>query len=329
MLPLLLTLGCPAPQTNDTAPAPIEWTYPHDDVLSLHHVQAVGTHNSYHVETAELPEWSYTHAPLGEQLSSQGVRQFELDVYWNEQTLAFDVLHAPVVDAGTTCETLVACVQAMKDWSDLNPAHHPLYTLIEPKSRDDLEAAVLESRVLALEAELLSVWPRERLLTPDLVQRGHSTIREGVEADGWPTMSQTRGTALFTFHSGGGWLDAHLAVGTGVLFQDAYGDTSLDYAAVHSMNNPNNPDIATVVERGHLVRTRADSDTQAARDNDPTQRDAAIASGAHFVSTDFPVPHPETGYVVQIPGGTPSRCNPMSAPDVCTSESLENPEFMR
>ena len=45
-------------------------------------------------------------------------------------------------------------------------------------------------------------------------------------------------------------------------------------------------------------------------------RDAAIASGAQFVSTDYPVPDPDfgTGYMVAIPDGMPARCNPISAP---------------
>ena len=43
---------------------------------------------------------------------------------------------------------------------------------------------------------------------------------------------------------------------------------------------------------------------------------AALASGAQWVSTDYPVPNPAfgTGYQVMIPGGMPARCNPISAP---------------
>ena len=64
-----------------------------------------------------------------------------------------------------------------------------------------------------------------------------------------------------------------------------------------------------------LVRTRADADTVQARSNDTTMRDAALAGGAQFVSTDYEVPDPRFGpYVVRIPGGTPARCNPVTAP---------------
>ena len=50
--------------------------------------------------------------------------------------------------------------------------------------------------------------------------------------------------------------------------------------------------IRRLVAEGFLVRTRADADTRQARANDPTQRDKALASGAQFISTDYPVPDP-------------------------------------
>ena len=51
----------------------------------------------------------------------------------------------------------------------------------------------------------------------------------------------------------------------------------------------------------------------------------AIASGAQWVSTDYPVPNPAfgTGYFVEIPDGHPARCNPLNAPYGCRSIALE------
>ena len=83
--------------------------------------------------------------------------------------------------------------------------------------------------------------------------------------------------------------------------------------------------IQTAVQAGYLVRTRADSDTQQARTGDSTTADAALASGAQFVSTDYPEPNPDfgAGYFVAIPGGTVARCNPINAPAGCESAALE------
>ena len=75
------------------------------------------------------------------------------------------------------------------------------------------------------------------------------------------------------------------------------------------------------------MRTRADADTVEARANDTSTRDAALASGAQWVSTDYPVPNYGVGfattYFAEIPGGTVARCNPVNAPRSCVSRQLE------
>jgi hypothetical protein len=98
-------------------------------------------------------------------------------------------------------------------------------------------------------------------------------------------------------------------------------------AAFVEQNDPLGAAIPSLVEAGYIVRTRADADTLQARSGDTTDRDAALASGAQYVSTDYPVPDPAfgTGYFVEIPGGFPGRCNPVSAPAGCRSRALERP----
>jgi len=63
--------------------------------------------------------------------------------------------------------------------------------------------------------------------------------------------------------------------------------------------------ISSRVEAGYIVRTRADADTVQARTGETAQREAALESGAQYVSTDYPVPDPDfgTGYFVAIPDG--------------------------
>jgi hypothetical protein len=81
------------------------------------------------------------------------------------------------------------------------------------------------------------------------------------------------------------------------------------------------------VKDGFIVRTRSDADLVEARNRDVTRRDIALRSGAQIVSTDFEVAVPAIGgdYVVQIPGGTPARCNPVNAPKRCKPSDVENP----
>lgn len=75
-----------------------------------------------------------------------------------------------------------------------------------------------------------------------------------------------------------------------------------------------------------MVRTRADADTVQARTGDTTMRDAALATGAQWVSTDYPTISNNrfgTPYFAAIPGGTVARCNPVNAPPGCVSSLLE------
>ena len=84
------------------------------------------------------------------------------------------------------------------------------------------------------------------------------------------------------------------------------------------------PRIQAVVKAGYLVRTRADADTVEARSNDTRRRDAALASGVQYVSTDYR--HPETRfseYQARLPGGAITVCNPVRAPERCAGHPIE------
>lgn len=302
---------------------------PLDDVLRLHHVQALGTHNSYHAgPLVDRPEWQYAHLPLWEQALRQGVRQFELDLYPRADGSDYDVLHVPVIDAATTCPTWRACLWSLRVWSDSRPDHHPILTLIEPKFAVPEDPAAAEAALALVEDALLEVWPRERLITPDDVRGEAPTLREALEPDGWPVLAGLRGRAIFVLHASD-WGEVYTGGGEDLpgrpLFVDARGDLSAPYAAVHTANDPvdDAARIASILAAGHLVRTRADADVWEAAAGDTARRDAAFASGATFVSTDFPAPHPDTGYVVAVPGGSPSRCNPVTAPAECTAAAIE------
>ena len=95
-------------------------------------------------------------------------------------------------------------------------------------------------------------------------------------------------------------------------------------AAFLRFDNPSDPAIADAAALGYLIRTRTDTPTDDARNNDTTRRDVALASGANLLSTDYyePSVHFESQYVVSLPGGDVARCNPVTAPTTCTSDQL-------
>ncbi|MSQ03170.1 MAG: hypothetical protein EXR71_14985 [Myxococcales bacterium] len=310
------------------------WSYPLDGVLRFDDLQAVGTHNSYHERTegVEIEAWDYDHRPLDQQLGAVGVRQFEMDVTWDPASHDFRVFHVALVDENSSCDWLSDCLGVMRAWSDEHPAHHPIATLLELKDKYDEDEA---TPLLAdLDAAVDASWPGGRRLSPDDVQRDAATLSAGLAEHGWPTLGELRGRAMWVLHTDSDFRQAYTAGDSTtegrVLFPDAHGDLSLAVGAFSSINDPvvDGAAIAAALAAGHLVRTRTDSDGDEARANDTGPLAAALTSGAHFLSTDFPQPHPTTGYVVVMPDGTPSRCNPVTAPPECTSAAIEDPAFV-
>jgi hypothetical protein len=65
---------------------------------------------------------------------------------------------------------------------------------------------------------------------------------------------------------------------------------------------------------------------QEVRDNDYTRFQAALDNGVHFISTDTPAPNAvNPAFVIQIPLGTPARCNPVTSPQGCVAKDIEDP----
>ncbi len=297
--------------------------YPNDDVLRVNHLQCKGTHNSYHVQSPGWahPEWRYTHQPLDIQLDL-GVRKFELDVHYRPGE-NLHVFHIPVLDRRTTCEYLIDCLATVKQWSDAHPGHHPIIFFLETKGAFDLAG-----RHAQVEEEILMVWPRERILTPDDVRGEFTTLREAIIEQGWPTLGEARDKIILHAHDHREfrkhYLEGHPSLEGRLMFTDSSVDDP--FAGIIVKNDPEGGfnEIQEIIAAGFLVRTRADGCCDEALNNDRERMETAFASGAHMISTDFPAPVDGFDYWVDIPFGTPSRCNPLTAPDFCVSEDIED-----
>lgn len=309
------------------------FSYPHDSELRLNQIQAKGTHNSYHIAAKDpIMALAYTHAPLDEQLQREGVRQIELDTHYNYYKDVYEVYHlGGMIDEGTTCRVFTDCLKVVKGWSDKNPAHHPIFIQIEPK--DEPTADEAEGLFQKLEADILSVFPRQQVIAPDDVRGGGASVRENLAQKGWPTLGEVRGKVLFFVDNGGSFRDHYTHGKTNVdgrlMFID--GDLDSPWAGVILANTPDTDaaKIAAAVKANLIVRTRADGDNVEPFAGDTTHRDEALKSGAQLVSTDYPVAVKGVNYVVEIPDGTPSRCNPITAPPDCTSAWIEDPQFIQ
>jgi hypothetical protein len=256
----------------------------------------------------------------------------------------FKVAHIADIDYNATCLTLVACLGEIEDWSEANPAHVPIMVMVETKGDDlrsgdgdfdiDVDSLGVEfarpPEMTAelfddLEAEVLSVFDEDQIITPDDVRGDAGTLSEAVTTQGWPSLGESRGKVMFALVDTGDSRDIYTADAPNL--QDRVFFTSSEPgrpdAAFLRIDNSleSGGELLEAAEDGYLIRTRTDEPGIHARSNDTSLRDSALASGAQFLSTDYYVADPTTGYVVELPGGVVARCNPVTAPPGCTEVS--------
>ena len=300
------------------------------DKIPMNHIQAIGTHNSYHVATTSQSAsftgnlskqfgWDYTHPTLDVQLD-HGVRGLELDVYAHSgETL---VMHVPIYDTGTTCKTFTAGLKVVRDWSGKHGRHVPIVILVELKIESIPFANVLpfdEAALDQLDVEVRSVFTPDRLVTPDDVRGDMPTLAQAVEEKGWPTLGWARGRVMLVLHTRGKPAELYAKnrpslQGRTMMMESQEG---APFAAVFILNNPQDPRIPELVKRGYFVRTTGDGGRKAEGAAATEHIAMALASGAQLVTTDYPEGETDTkmGYTVRLPERTPARCNPSLAPD--------------
>ncbi len=304
-----------------------------NEPLRINHIQMKGTHNSYHVEPLISPtrEYMYTHQTLDFQASQQGVRQFEIDVWWDIRE-GLRVYHNQY-DSGTTCPTFENCLSTLLSWSNENPLHHPIFIWVEPKDWPEQAAEVTTTLELSgllddIEQEIAQFWPLNKTITPDDVRGESASLKDAITTEGWPLLEDSRGKAIFVLLARGESRDLYVQTHPGLVGARMFtlSDETSGEAAIFSLSDPlgGGDEITRLVEEGYIVRSRADSGGEEADNNDTTRLDAALEAGAHSISTDYPAQVDGLEYWVEIPGGTPSRCNPISSPDWCSSEYIED-----
>ena len=245
----------------------------------------------------------------------------------------YKVLHIADLDFRSSCNLLTACLRALNAWSNAHAGHSPIFVMLEAKDQS-VPLFANATKVLAfdkaaydeLDAEILAVIPRARIVTPDDVRGNYPTLEAAVRAGNWPTLASVRGKFVFLLIT---------ALDTGGLSGYREDRPNLEGRVAFLRSNPGEAhaafllfdnaivrqeEIARRVREGYLVRTRADIETFEAKANDLTRAAAAFASGAQIVSTDFYRAGNAYGtdYVVKLHGGATWRCNPVNAPGCAT-----------
>ncbi len=327
LVAMFALVGCGSETGAGQTPAPeptLKFDYPLDDSLRFNHLQTKSTHNSYHIETKDntVEDWNYTHAPLDVQLGAQGVRHVELDIRFNASLEIFEVYHLPILDEQTTCRQFTECLSVMKKWSDAHRAHHALVVQIEMK---DLPAEELAEEYFdALHKEIRSVWPDNRIFTPDELQGDSPTLRDAVKTQGWPTLGELRGQVLFTLDDASTKRQLYTRNLTSLAGRILFANSSPadPFAAIAILNDPLGS--ASAIAEAHTANMLVRSFVDGGAD----KQQAALNNGVHFLTTDYPAPVDGMEYWFDLADGTPSRCNPVTAPAECTSEAIEDPKLV-
>lgn len=301
----------------------------------------------------------YYHLPLSQQLD-RGVRQIEIDVFadpkggryaspkgeaWAKaagETTSFDhaamlkpgfkVFHIPDVDYISTCVTLVRCLGEVDRWSRAHPRHLPIMITINaadtPSEWPGIGSPIpLDDKTLldALDGEIRSVLPGKRLITPDEVRGTAPSLREAVHAQGWPALAAARGRIYILLDVRKSvsdvYRDGHPSLAGRTMF-GWYPDDQPE-SAIQIVQDPlvDAERIRRWVGEGVIVRTRTDANTVEARSRDHAKADAAMASGAQAVSTDYYPNAPDplhAGFAVTLPGKAMARCSPVRVAGGCS-----------
>ncbi|RUL88631.1 phosphatidylinositol-specific phospholipase C1-like protein [Tautonia sociabilis] len=297
----------------------------------------------------------YSHPPLAEQFGRLRIRQIELDVFADPDGGLFarpmarhslialgkdpgpdpnaggvldapgpKVLHVPDIDYRTTAPTLADALRQVRDWSEAHPDHVPILILVELKDGPipglTPPRPIDDDAIEAVEQVIRSAFDSDHLITPDSVRGDAETLRDAIRSRGWPLLADSRGKILLALDNTDAirnrYLDGHPSLSGRLMLADA-GSADHPAASWFKRNDPIGQfdEIRELVRLGFLVRTRADADTRQARSGDTSRRDRALASGAQYVSTDYPEPDPRfSDYRVALPGGAEARVNPVSGP---------------
>jgi hypothetical protein len=321
--------------------------------------EELAAHRAHDAAGADSIDYGFP--PLTAQLDA-GVRQIELDIYgdpeggrylhppgahrhgftdppWQPEHRAvmaqpgFKVMHLADIDFRSSCVSWVECLRTLRSWSKAHPHHVPILILINAKDGPLGPGSVQpppfdEAAFDRLDAQTRSVFARKELITPDEVQGKYPTLRAAVLARRWPTLEHARGRFLFVLDETPEKVAAYRghrrSLEGRAMFVGTREDSAL--ASILVIHDPvaERARIAKAVADGFIVRTRADADTREARNNDTSRREAAFASGAQYVSTDYFDSDPRFGtYHVRFSSNAPARFNPVRVSSACENSALE------
>ena len=231
--------------------------------LRINQIQVIGSHNSYRlsmdsnlfkwlsrIDSTVAAELDYSHLPLDQQFSQFGIRQIELDVYYDPDGNLFNhrignvftknsitpnypklkepglkILHFPDIDFQTNYLTFKDALYAVKIWSLKNPNHVPIFILIEAKEdgvpdKNSFLSVLgfiqpLKFNIDALntiDEEIRDIFGAElkNVITPDNIRGDNASLENAILNNGWPTLKKSRGKIIFGLDNSGSVMESYI-----------------------------------------------------------------------------------------------------------------------
>jgi hypothetical protein len=278
-------------------------------------------------------DFDVAYDPQGGAYKNPAGANLAMDLLPDEYTRAmakpgFKVIHVLDVDYRSSCLLLSDCLRQISDWSKVHPRHLPIViTLHTNDSKTPMPGATkpvacTQAALDALDREIRSVFAPDQMITPDQVQADHGSLREAALAHAWPLLGEARGKMIFVLNDNGAKAKAYQGKRKSLEGRAMFlaADENSPLAAFLFIPDPvkDGARIRSAVQKGFMVITRADEEAREARADSKSRRDAAFASGAQIVQTDFAVPDPAIGsYRVSLADNSGALCGTGSAPEHC------------
>lgn len=228
----------------------------------------------------------------------------------------FKVLHIPHIDYNTTVHKFKDALRELQDWSNNSPGHLPIMILLDIKGALPLDTLsrplrglikgvlfllrllridirlpqeIRRKELMDLEEEVLEVFDKDALITPDEVRGSFDSLETAVLEKGWPAIKDCRNRFLFCIDNDneipGIYLEDNPSLEGRLFFTNSLPGTEASaFCRINDPRGDNKEKINNYVKKGYLMRTRADEDLV----KDEARRLDAIESGANFLSTDYP-----------------------------------------
>lgn len=277
-----------------------EWDYTHEPLTSqLNNFNVRGFELDFYMD----PDGGKFYHRQGNKLINETTESFVPELL----EPGLKILHFADLDYNTNNYTLKSGLQEIKNWSDAHPNHLPIFIMMEPKE-DGLEgnlpfplSLINFTEITKFDAAGLDLIDNEikdvfgenlnKVITPDMVRNGASTLNKAITTKGWPKISVCRGkiifVALFNDEQTANYLNGHPSLQGRPMF--VYSDPGKPEAAFIKFEEaePNKQYIQALVRSGYFIRTRSDIATFEAKTGNYSRLNNAIESGAQMISTDY------------------------------------------